>query len=269
MVKKLFKHEIFAYLKTLTPVYIILCGIALMARLLQFFENGGTVYKIIFGSATVVYVISIIVAIILTLILVITRFYKNMFSSEGYLTHTLPVTADQHIIVKTVTAVLFQLITVFAVLISACIITAGELLKEILKAIAYMYNFFNTSFEQNLAFYIIEVVLMLLIALTAEILLFYAVISVGQLFRKNRVIAAIGVYFGYYIVTQIIGTVLVVAVTLLANTELMSAIVSFISANPFKTAHIAFIAFAVFYAVLAAVYYLITSIIVRKKLNLE
>jgi len=273
MVKKLFKHEILAYLRMLTPVYIILCGIAIMSRILQVFENTSSIYDIIFGSSVAIYVLGIVASIILTVVFMVVRFYKNMFSSEGYLTHTLPVTANQHIFVKLMTAILFQFITIITVLISVAIITSGELLSEIIKAFVYIYNIFIESLSAHIIahiiFYIIEFALMLTVALIAETLLFYAVISVGQLSRKNRVVASIGVYFAYYIITQIIGTVFVVVISKLAETEIVAKIIVFIENNPIKTVHIALIGITLFYALIAAAYYFVTSFIVRKKLNLE
>lgn len=269
MVKKLFKHEILAYLRMLLPVYIILCSVALMSRILLFFENTSGIYNIIFGSSIAIYIVGIVASLILMTVFMIVRFYKNMFSLEGYLTHTLPITANQHIFVKLATAILFQFITIITVLISVAIITSGELLSEIFKAVSYLYNTFGEFLSPHLIFYIIEFALMLTVALIAETLLFYAVISVGQLSRKNRVVASIGVYFAYYIITQIIGTVFVVAMTILAETKFMSEITAFIEHNPFKTVHISFIGMTVFYALLSAVYYFVTSFMVRKKLNLE
>ena len=269
MVKKLFKHEILAYLRMLLPVYIILCGIALMSRILLFFENTNSIYNIIFGSSVAIYVVSIIAALILTMIFMVVRFYKNMFSAEGYLTHTLPITANQHIFVKLATAILFQFITIITVLISVAIITSGEFLSEIFKAASYLYNKFSEFLSPHLIFYIIEFALMLTAALIAETLLFYAVISVGQLSRKNRVVASIGVYFAYYIITQIIGTVFVVVVSKLAETEIVAKITTFIENNPFKTIPIGFIGRIIFYALLSAAYYFIASFMIRKKLNLE
>ena len=102
MVKKLFKHEILAYFRMLMPVYIILCLTATMSRILQFFEESAIsgIYETVFGSTIIIYFISVAAALMLPTIFIIVRFYKNMYSAEGYLTHTLPVTVDAHILIK-------------------------------------------------------------------------------------------------------------------------------------------------------------------------
>ena len=41
MVKKLFKYEFFSYARTLLPINLILIGISIMGRLIQFLENDG------------------------------------------------------------------------------------------------------------------------------------------------------------------------------------------------------------------------------------
>ena len=54
----------------------------------------------------------------------------------------------------------------------------------------------------NGLFYIIEVLLLILVAIICGYLLIYACISIGQLARKNKILAAVGVYFGYSVVLQ-------------------------------------------------------------------
>ncbi len=93
MVRKLIKYDFSSYLKLLLPVQLILLGIAALNRIIQLFEDGSsTVYNIVFGSSVFLYVVSIIIAIVLTFVVSIVRFYQGMYSNEGYLSHTLPVT---------------------------------------------------------------------------------------------------------------------------------------------------------------------------------
>ena len=55
MVKKLYKYEFLALLRTLLPVYVALFGVALLSRFLQIFENKSVAYAIVFGSSCFAY----------------------------------------------------------------------------------------------------------------------------------------------------------------------------------------------------------------------
>ncbi len=269
MVKKLFKHEIFAYLRTLVPLYAVLIGIALMARIVQFFENSSTAYKIINGSSIFVYAAAIIVCILLTLVFGVVRFYKNLFTGEGYLSFTLPVTPAQHIIVKLVTSVAFQLISIITVLISAAVITAGDVFAESLKAIDYLWKMGTTTLGNHLAWYAVELVIAITAALFCEYLLFYTCIAIGQLFHKNRIIAAIGVYFGYYVAVQIVEVIILILGIALKAYLPYEKLLQFIGNHPHTSTHIIICAITVFYIILTVIYFVITNNVIRKRLNLE
>ena len=131
MVKKLFKHEFLAYTRIMGIVYIILLTVAAAGRVVQIFEDDSISYSIVSTISFITYGVSIGAALGFTTVLAIVRFYKNLFTSEGYLSFTLPVTATQHILVKAVTAVTMTIATLVAVMLSVSVITAGEVLVEI------------------------------------------------------------------------------------------------------------------------------------------
>ena len=122
MVKKLFKYEFMYYLKALLPYQIIIPITALVNRIIQLFETKTDIYNIIFGSSVFMFIASVIVSMVMAFVLAISRFYKNLFTSEGYLTLTLPVTATNHIFVKLTTAVTFVFATIINLIILLIII---------------------------------------------------------------------------------------------------------------------------------------------------
>lgn len=269
MVSKLFKHEFKAYLHSLIPVYIVLLVISAWGRIVQFFEKDTTVYSIIHGSTVIAYVITVIVCLMLSAIFCIIRFYKNMFSLEGYLTFTLPVTASAHLFTKLVTALAVQVASALVVVISFSIMTSGEQFYEILKAVLYILKIANKEFGAHLYVYIAEVVLGVLVFIAAEILLFYACISVGQTFRKNRILAAVGVYFGYYMLTQIVSTVIVVLFVMFADYLPLEQIVQWFNHHYIAGMHIMMCGVILWQTIFGTIYYLVSSFVMRRKLNLE
>lgn len=269
MVKKLFKHEILAWCRILPIVYIIFLCIATMGRIIQFFEADALAYDIMITSATIVYIIGIIACFAFPTVFGIVRFYKNLFSGEGYLSFTLPVTVANHIWVKLLTAFMFDIISFIVVFLSAVIMTSGDLLNEIIKAISYLCGNIPENLATELPIFIIEFVIAMLASSLYRYLLFYACITVGQLFNKNRVLAAVGVYFGYYMVSQIIGTILGVVFSIVSVSIDTDAFVMSSTADAFSYFNGIMIIGIIFNCLVSAVLFFLTHYIMRKRLNLE
>ena len=269
MVKKLYKYEFLALLRTLLPVYVALFGVALLSRFLQIFENKSVAYTIVFGSSCFAYGVTVAACVLLTLILCVVRIYRSLFSGEGYLTFTLPVSVNQHILTKVSTAVAMNIITFIAVLFSVFIITFGEVFKEILNAAAYLTKKFFELGAANTIFYTLEIIVLILVGLASQYLLYLACMSIGQLSQKNRIGIAVAVYFGYYMITQILYTIFVVVSVSLSTVIDFGKLFDFIAAHKALSVHFALLGSIVLEVILGVVFYIISSNIMRKKLNLE
>ncbi len=265
MVKKLYKHEFAYYLRSMLPIYGILLGIATLARVIQFFEADNTVYDILSGTSVGSYVICVITCLVLTTVFTITRYYRNLFTAEGYLTFTLPVTPAQHMWTKLLTATAFQLISLVIVFSSLCIISAGDLLNEIIKAGVYLFNRLPQDWQAHFGLFVGEGILLTVATTVNSLLLFYACITVGQMFNKNRVLAAVGIYVGYYIVTQILGTI----VTVFAAFLPWGDIGQFFMRHTIGCIHGGAWATLLFTTLISAAYFILSHQIIRHKLNLE
>lgn len=267
MVKKLFKHEINSYTKYMGLVSLILLSVSLFCRVIQFFDNDSVVYNIVFGSSILAVVVAVFAAMILTTLLIVVRFYKNMFTAEGYLTLTLPITTAQHIFVKVVCAMIFDFTTLLSIVISLIVTTAGDVCVEIFKAGGYLVDLFFKEFGFNAGLYIVEFAILMLVSSATGILLYYACLSIGQLAKKAKIIFAIGVYYLYYIVSQIFGTIL--TITFEVFSTFYEEIGEFIISHQTSSLHIILIVGIVITVLQGIVYYFVTHFIMKKKLNLE
>lgn len=273
MVRKLIKYDFQSYFRLLFPVQMIILGFALINRVIQFFEPAvdsseasETVYTAIFVSTLVLYIISIIVCLIMTVIVGIIRFYQGMYTNEGYLNHTLPVTPTQHIFAKLLTSIIYCLGAFLAVFLSFMVITAGEVNIEVFKAFFYLNGQYFANYGLNGGLYVLEFILLFCVAIFFIFLKLYCCISVGQLVKRKKILLAFGVYFGIYIVKQIFGTIIVIGVAL--NLDFLNQIGDWFSSHPEPALHIALCGGIVFYALFALIYFLITRHIMSKKLNL-
>ena len=155
MVKKLLKHEMIAYSRTMLIIEAIVLGFALIARFVWAFENDSVSYSIVSVSSITAFVISIIVCLVYTFVVAITRYYKNLFGREGYLSFTLPVTVGQHIISKLLIALLYCVISLVTVVVALMIAGAGAPTVEVFKAIFYLAERYFEIFKTNGVFYIL------------------------------------------------------------------------------------------------------------------
>lgn len=269
MVKKLFKHEFLAYARVMSIVYIILLTVATANRIIQVFETDTTAYTIISVISGITYGISIFMAFFASFWMGIVRFHRNLFTAEGYLSFTLPVTPTQHILVKVVTAVCFSLITIIAALISGCIATAGELLAEIWKALIYLIK---EAFEEHgiqTVLVGIGLAVLLLVGAFANTLLYNTFIAIGQLSKKNRILAAFGAYFVFYIISQVVVTVIGIGLSELAFNGVLDRIVMWIDRNPYTATHIGIWGGIMLTSLFGYIEFIVTKTIITKKLNLE
>lgn len=266
MVKKLFKYDFWAVAKIMLPIEIVLIGVATLYRILQIFENDSVAYRILNASTATILAISIAGSFVLTFILSIIRFYKNLYTAEGYLTFTLPVKPSSHIMSKLLVSILFDVIAIVASLAALSIATAGDVFAEIVKAAAYLAKDYFRATGVNGAFYIVEVVLAVFFALVAEHLLVYLCISIGQLVNRKKMLLAVGVYFGFYMVRQIIGTLFIIfGVTF----DFAETIADIFARYPYGALHGLFIIVAAVEILLGTVYFLVSKQIIKKRLNLE
>lgn len=270
MVRKLMKHEMFAYLRMLLPAQLILIAIALLSRCIMFFESDNTAFAISYSSSVIIFILASVVLAVMTFVICLVRFYKNLFSLEGYLTFTLPAKTSQLIWTKLLLSFLFTVLSGIIIFVSCCIAMSGDLLTEVFKAIGYLFGLFFKAVGVHGGFYVAEVIVLILVSIFTSYLLWYACFSIGQLTRKNRILLSFGVYFGYYFACQILGTIITIVFTIIAQTtSFFDGIANFAEQNPYAFAHIMFIGSIVWSIILGIIYYAITHHIIKKKLNLE
>lgn len=269
MVKKLLKYEFISYLRTLVPMYIILLAIGILNRFVQIFENDHFSYNIIFTSSVIALVVASMVCAVMTTVMGVVRFHKNLYTSEGYLSFTLPVTSGQHIFAKLVMVLAFTFIGLLVILTSASIAMLGDVLVEVFRAIGYILKEYFAYFGANGAFYIIEIAILILVSAIYQYLVYYSCITIGQTAKKNRVLMAFLTYFIYYIITQVVGTIFMIIVSALSFSGALEEVAMVITNHPYATLHIAFVTGIAFFTALSVGLYFINRYIMNRKLNLE
>lgn len=234
MLGKLIGHEFKITARYFIPMYICLGVVTLLLKLSWFFTVDNDV--IFMGSADsflnlvnvlliTVYVIVIIAIFLLTYFIILRRFYTNMFSDEGYLMFTLPVTTKQLINSKLIVAFIWQFLMVPAMCLSFFILFVNT---DILRELPYAWNALMKEIHiLNISGFQIwliigEFAVVFLTEMLLFILLCYLSMTIGQQFlTEHRLLGSVLAFLAIYTIESLI-TSLVTMVTGNISVELMT-----------------------------------------------
>lgn len=200
MLGKLLKYELKASGRTFIPLYIAIIVVAILNGIFMKID----IFQI--QGIGILVLTSLFMALgVLTIVVTIQRFRKNLLGDEGYLMFTLPVSTSSLILSKCITALIYAVLSfivavgTFAVLMFFS--ASGIAFAEILD---FFNNVFKLGFENFLDMFLL--LLTMLISYTSFILLLYTAISMGQLpkFNKHRNVSA---FVSFIIINMIISTV--------------------------------------------------------------
>ena len=115
---KLLKYEWKACARTCLPLYGVLILMSLISRMLYVIPKNASLDFMLPAIGSMLYMGVMMAAFVVTAVILIQRFYKNLLGSEGYLMFTLPVTVTQHLLSKTIIAVVMIGLSGLSALIS-------------------------------------------------------------------------------------------------------------------------------------------------------
>ena len=143
MLRKLLKHEFRATGRIMLPVIGILLATSVAANLSMRYllDNDAWFLSMLGILLLTAFGFAIGGVFIVSFILMIQRFYKNLLQDEGYVMLTLPVSIHQHIWSKLIVSSVWFIVTALAVIL-ACCITAFDLtvVKEILRGMGELFQ---------------------------------------------------------------------------------------------------------------------------------
>lgn len=274
MVKKLLKYEVKYYLRTLLIYEIVLFTLAVFTRILMFFETDSIIYKLLQGSSFLLFALAAGGCSLMASVISIFRFYRNLFTSEGYLTFALPVSTNQHLFAKLLSAFVYNIIVYVSAIAAFLITISGDVLNETINAGLYLIKYVgeimpSVPITTHLIFYLLEFIITINISTIFSLLLFYTCIAIGQTAKKNRLLLAVAVYFGYMTISEIFSTLISIVLSISVNLKIAEDITLFVTEHPFATIHISFCGSIIISAIICIILYVITNKIMKRKLNLE
>lgn len=266
MLSKLLRHEFRATGRIMLPVYALLLvscgGCTLFGRLLGRYPES-TVLSVVQTVFATLFGVTTFGMLLLTLVLMVYRFYKNLMTDEGYLMFTLPVSRSQLIWSKLLVALVWSVLsTVLAALAwMAEISVVGR--ENVFSLIAQGLRSLRQHLSGNLTGCAAALVVLCLVSCLVSFLKFYA-ISLGHSFSNHKVLLSVVFYIGFGIVTQTIGTIFAsVGIQIDISPDFWSSlpVTQVFSSLAWAAAGVS--------ALLGAAYYVLTLLMLKKRLNLQ
>lgn len=151
------------------------------------------------------------------------RYYKSMFTDEGYLTHTLPVSARELLLNKVITMSAWSLIATAGVIVSLAIFGGvavlalkplnSEFARDVMRALAELPELFSDPSLAGFQGFCASLLLMMLTSIFSGTMILIGAITLGQMVRKHRILGAIGAYFAINTVVQMVNTMVMMPMT--------------------------------------------------------
>ena len=223
--------------------------------------SGGTLVMILMIALFLIYVLLINAMAIMTTIMIIMRFYNNMLQGEGYLMHTLPVPAWQHVLCKLITAVLWQLIALVVAVLSGFLLSlTSGILPTILrqKEFGMLLDMAGEFLREN-GVEFTSLAVLGTVSVISGILLYYFCMAIGNLANKNKLLLAVASYIGIQILLTVI----------LPAAGVLSGVMQETGPNAAEpSASGIMLTVAAILAALGVIYFFGTTRILKKRLNL-
>lgn len=266
MLSRLLKYEIKATGRVFLPLFLALLAFAGISRLIalvgqQQWDTPEAISILIYGFIMVA-------MFVMTFVTMIQRFYRNLLADEGYLMHTLPVKPWQHIVAKLLISMFWIVVSGIVAFISILILALerGDL-RDIVASVAPFLRQVLDQFGNWTYLFSLEMLIGSLLTLASGILLIYASMAIGHLFRKHRMLASFGAFIGLNTLSQILFEILI-KIPMIAPFAGMPMNADELQAElPIIQEYVIYgIALSV---LICAIYFAVTQYILSKRLNLE
>lgn len=179
-------------------------------------DIGTTIMNVAGVFAFFLYVLLMAGAVYAIFIYLVVRFYRSMYTDEGYLLHTLPVTKGKILVSKILVGTIWTFLIYAGMMLSLLLfisILSGEsvfevlrVLADILVAVQKMFSLYTESF--SLTWTIVACILYLILGVPMAIITMFGAVSLGQLSSKYRVLMAILWYVGIAIARGLLSFVI-------------------------------------------------------------
>lgn len=268
MLGTLMKYEFKAVGRLLLPLYgaWLIAAVMLGLSIGEINAAGSplfiTLSGILYGGFTMV-------SVVLTCIILIQRFYKNLLGNEGYLMFALPVSTGKHLINKTFSGAVWGTVGIIVAALSGIIIAGCiEGFQSIWENFHFMAGDFNIMMERepSIVLVLFEILLLVFLAFASTAAKVYAAIAVGHQWSNHRVFGAILAYIGFGIIESVIANIFArIADGGIVNSYFNATA----NMSDIGQTHLMMLLLIIGSAIVAAIYGVVSWLLLDNRLNLE
>ena len=179
-------------------------------------EFGAAMMQMAGAFSIMLFVMVLTFSVFFMFIYLVVRYYRTMFSSQGYLTHTLPVRKWELFWSKVLVSGFWLIIVYIGLLVSVfglILLTAGAeaSVEEVLQAFRELGKIMNQvllSMNIDDTTLVVGTIVTMVLTPFLSLVMTFGAFTIGQLFSGSRVVVCFVVYFGIIIVQYILQLVM-------------------------------------------------------------
>ena len=277
MLGKLIKHELRGSGRTMLPFILVSLFLSVMAGLsmrAMEHQQDYSWFSILFGIVIFLFVAGLMAVCIMSVVVVINRFRQNLLGDEGYLMFTLPVSVDQHIWEKLIVSAIWFLATALTCMLAVmlmllCNINTFEIdWSEVGYVMGELGRMMREFGILHLVGYCLELLAIFFVGSCVSCLTFYCAMAIGYSFSNRKVLLSILAFFGIDILFSILQSSLIMLLNAIPGVERFLENLDLSRVNAAGSMHIVLLCWVLYLAIHAAVLYIPTRLLLKKKLNL-
>ena len=273
MLKKVIKLEMKETGKVMPWLILLMIGLIILGVLANHldFTQKALNNNYIYVTAVAFYIVLLTAISVVMFGYLVVRYYKTMYTDQGYLTHTLPVTPAQLIIGKGIVFSLWYLICYIVNIGGFFALIYSTLIPHVRTEIfAEMEKSFSEINALAPNFGLIFCCLMIVTVILSSIGSFFIInasTAIGQLFSRHKIIGSIVGYLCITFVIQILS--LVVLMVVLASLAINDMYEFESQLQVLKFMNRAFLGTCIEYVIISVALFFVSKGIISTKLNLD
>lgn len=209
MLTKLIGYEMKAFGRIILPLYGATIGMAIImgAGIRLRDEN---LFNSLLGAAIIMIFVSLVIAtMVMTGILCVQRFYRNLLGNEGYMMFSLPVETHTLILAKVLSSLIWAILGGAAGMITVVVMGLMAIPMQdtirFFKEISLQLRMFSIGKELGM---VLVWLLILVLIFVATLMHIYTAIAIGHQWAAHRLLGSVLAFFGIDMIRNIISTLL-------------------------------------------------------------
>ena len=274
MLRKLMKHEFRATGRIMLPLFLILLVTSVGANISTrgILDTDSKFLNVLGVLLVMAFVIAIIGVCVMSMVVMVQRFYRNLLQDEGYVMMTLPVSVHQQVWSKLIVSAVWFALTVVVVCV-ACLVMAFDVgfvqqiaagCREVFRE---LYRNFTAYYAINGTALAVEFLVMCFVGCCAMCLQFYASLAIGHSFANHKMAWSVLWFFIIQFVVQLLGGSVIAVLDeswlhhlLMGWTDNLTGVAAM---------HLSMVFLILGELVYGAIFYFLTTYFLKKRLNLE